>query len=218
MTDHHIHADSPGEADPFDERAATWDDDPAHRERAAIVAKRLAENLPLDRSTRVFEYGAGTGLVSQELVGQVGPIVLADTSAGMRQVIEAKIDAGLLADAEVWDLDLSRGPVPDTRFDLVVSVLTLHHVPDLDTTLAALVSILEPGGHLAVVDLDEEDGSFHGDGFGGHHGFDRERFAEALRTAGLIDVSVRDCHHIVRDDGTYPMFLAIGTRPATPSS
>lgn len=200
--------------DHFDEKAATWDDDPAHVERAELVARRIVEVLTPDRSTRVLEYGAGTGLLSQALRPHVGPIVLVDTSAGMRQVIRDKIDAGLLPDATVHDRDLVGEERPEGPFDLVSAVLALHHVEDLDAVLSAFAAVSAPGAHVAVVDLDEEDGSFHGDGFGGHHGFDRPAFVAALERAGFVDVRIEDCHHIVRDGVTYPMFLALGTRPA----
>ncbi len=198
----------------FDEKAKTWDDDPAKVERAQIVAQQLREALPLAADTRVLEYGAGTGLVSQFLHGSVGPINMADTSAGMREVMEGKVAAGVIPEARVWDLELGAGPTAlDERFDLVVTVLTLHHVHALDTVLANMATLVEAGGHLAVVDLDEEDGSFHADGFDGHHGFDHGRLAAALGRAGFTDIGFRPCHHIVRDGHTYPMFLATAVRP-----
>jgi len=206
VTHHH-------EVDPFDEKAATWDDDPAKVERASVVAGCIAEAVPLDPSVRLLEYGAGTGLVTQALRGAVGPATMADTSTGMREVMQAKIAAGEITDARVWALDLSTEPPPDERFDLVVTVLTLHHIADLDLVLGRFAELLEPGGHLCIADLDEEDGSFHADGFAGHHGFDRGELADRLRAAGFDDVRVTDCHHIVRDGVTYPMFLATCTRP-----
>ena len=63
----------------FDERAATWDDDPAKVERAGVVAGAISATVPLDGSLRMLEYGAGTGLVTQALRDRVGPVTLADT-------------------------------------------------------------------------------------------------------------------------------------------
>lgn len=198
--------------DDFDEKAATWDADPAKVERARVVADAVRATVPLDRSTRLLEYGAGTGLVTQALRDAVGPVTLADTSAGMRDVMQAKVAAGALRDATIWDLDLSQGPVPDERFDLVVTVMTLHHIADLDPVLAAFRRLLEPGGHLCVVDLDEEDGSFHTEGFAGHHGFDRGDLQRRLTGAGFTGVTFRDCHHVERDGVRYPLFLAVAVR------
>jgi predicted TPR repeat methyltransferase len=194
--------------DSFDIRAATWDDDPAKVERAAVVAAAIRRTVPLDRSTRLLEYGAGTGLVSEALRADVGPVTLADTSAGMREVIAGKVAAGALDGARVWDLDLTTAPLPDDRFDLIVTVMTLHHVVDVCTLLAAFAALLDAGGHLCVVDLDAEDGSFHGDGFVGHHGFERAELADAMAAAGLVDVALRDCFEVRREDRRYPLFLA----------
>ena len=198
----------------FDERAATWDDDPAHVERAQVVARAIRDTLPLDPSVRLLEYGAGTGLVSQALRDTVGPITVADTSAGMRKVMEGKVAAGVIADARVWDLDLASAPLPasEERFDLIVTVLALHHLPRLEPVLSNFARLLAEGGHLAIVDLDEEDGTFHGDGFDGHHGFDHGALADDLRKAGFTEVSFRRCHQILRHGHIYPLFLATCTR------
>ena len=199
----------------FDDRAATWDDDPGKIERAARVAESIGEAVALDPSMRVLEFGAGTGLLTQALAAASGPATRTDTSAGMRQVMEDKVAAGALPPAtRVWDLDLAAGPLPDERFDVVVSLMALHHIPDTPAVLANVAALLEPGGHLAVVDLDAEDGSFHGHGADVHHGFDRAELAELLRDAGFVDVSIGDCHHVVRGDGTFPLFLAVATRAA----
>lgn len=193
----------------FDERAATWDDDPAKLERARVVAGAICDAIALDGSQRLLEYGAGTGLVTQALRNVVGPVTLVDTSEGMRKVMLAKIAAGAITDARVWDLDLESAPAPDERFDLVVTVLTLHHVHDIAAVLSKFAELLAGGGQLCVADLDKEDGSFHGPGADVHHGFSRSELAAALTAAGFTDVDLRDCNRIARDDGaTYPMFLA----------
>jgi ubiquinone/menaquinone biosynthesis C-methylase UbiE len=192
----------------FDERAATWDDDPAKLDRAKVVADAISDAIVLDGTQRALEYGAGTGLVTQALRSAIGPVTLVDTSQGMRDVMLAKIAAGTITDARVWDLDLEKAPAPDERFDLVVTVLTLHHVHDVGVVLSKFAELLAGGGRLCVADLDKEDGSFHGPGFDGHHGFDRAELAAQLAAAGFTDVEFRQCGQISRDGATYPMFLA----------
>lgn len=192
---------------PFDAKAATWDD-AVKVDRAEAVARKIRATVVLDRSMRMLEYGAGTGLVTQALRDSVGPVTLADSSPGMREVMRAKIAAGALTDARVLDLDLATQRVPAEHFDLIVSVLTLHHIEHIDVVLSAFAKLLDERGTLCVVDLDEEDGSFHGDDFEGHRGFARATLASELTTAGFIDVVFQDCHHIVRDGVNYPLFLA----------
>lgn len=197
----------------FDERAATWDDDPAKVERARVVAAAIRSTLALQRSERLLEHGAGTGLLSEALRDDVGSITMADTSAGMRQVMQDKVDSGLIPGARVWDLDLGGlDPLPDERFDLVATMLALHHVDDIDRTLENFARLLEPGGHLCIVELDREDGSFHGEGFDGHHGFARDDLGTRLRGAGFTDVAFQDCHFVEKNGRDYPMFLVTATR------
>ena len=195
----------------FDERAATWDEDPAKVERSAVVAAAINATVPLSSATRMLEYGAGTGLVTQALRDHVGPVTLADSSDGMRAVMQAKIDAGTLTDARIWALDLATEAPPDEHFDLIVTVMALHHIPDLARVLTSFAALLASGGHLCIVDLDHEDGSFHGEGFAGHHGFRRPELADQLAAAGFGEATFQDCHEMVRDGVPYTVFLAVAS-------
>ncbi|GAA5160115.1 DUF664 domain-containing protein [Ornithinimicrobium tianjinense] len=211
--------------DHFDARAATYDD-PAKEGVADEVARGIvaagAAVPGQDGGLRLLEYGAGTGLVTQALSRRVQGVsaTLVDSSAGMREVMQAKIAAGTLpADSRVVDLDLEHEEPPADRYDLVVASLVLHHVHDLDRVLTGLLSLLDEGGHLCVADLDSEDGSFHASvhDFDGHHGFDRHTLAERMRAVGLTEVSVADCTSIEKEGAAYPVFLATGRRVAMTS-
>jgi len=48
-------------------------------------------------------------------------------------------------------------------FDLAVSQLMLHHVPDVEGLFASVLGHLEQGGYPAFADLAAEDGCFHDD-------------------------------------------------------
>lgn len=193
----------------FDEKAATWDDDPAKVERARVVAEAIRAAVPLSPEHRVLDVGAGTGLLSEQLAGHVGALTLVDPSAGMRKVAAAKVSSGRLPEGtRIWETDLAADPLPADRFDLVVTLMTLHHVPDLQRVLAAFAELLADGGGLAIVDLMAEDGSFHGEGFDGHHGFDPDDLVARLQDLGLVDVHVReDVHGVDKEGRRYPLFL-----------
>ncbi|TVR29344.1 MAG: class I SAM-dependent methyltransferase [Nitriliruptor sp.] len=197
----------------FDDRAATWDDDPRKVERARDAAASIRSAVPLSSDTRLLEYGAGTGLLAEELVADVGPITLAEPSAGMRDVLTAKVEDDRLPGATIWDLDLARDPVPDARFDLIASLMTLHHIPDLAAALGGLHRLLADDGVLCIIDLEEDvDRSFHSEDFDGHHGFDRDRLTSDLHAAGFVGVAFEPCHTITRDTGTYGVFFASARR------
>jgi 2-polyprenyl-3-methyl-5-hydroxy-6-metoxy-1,4-benzoquinol methylase len=122
---------------------------------------------------------------------------------GVRNMTPAKLD--LLAD-----------PLPAQRFDLIVTSMTLHHVPDTDAILAVFHDLLNPGGYLCVADLDREDGSFHGIDVDVHHGFDRADLARRAGAAGFTGVGFQTVFSIAKEhaSGTrdYPVFLMTARR------
>lgn len=191
----------------FDARAESWDD-AGKVKRAEEVAAAMRRAVPLSRSMKALEYGAGTGLLSFCLRDALGPITLADSSAGMRAVAERKITAAKARDMRVIDLDLMRDPVPTERYDLIFSMMMLHHVPDVPRVLAAFHSLLNPRGWLCHADLDTEDGSFHGPEVNVHHGFERGTLRSWLTAAGFTDVSLGDCCSIEHGVRSYSIFLA----------
>lgn len=198
-------------AQTFDERAATWDDDPKKVERARMAARSVRSLVDLRRDMRVLEYGAGTGLLSQHLVNEIGPLTLADPSEGMRAVLAEKAEGGVFPGAEVSDLDLSQR-VPDDRFDLVMSLLALHHIPDLPPVLAGFSKVLDEGGILCAIDLEKEDGSFHKPGFEGHNGFDRDELSQLFADAGFGPTTFEHCFDLDKNNRTYGLFAAVTRR------
>jgi len=199
----------------FDARARTWDDDAAKVDRARRVAEAIASRVPLAGKT-VLEYGAGTGLLGLALQPRVAQVTLADSSREMLAVAREKIAAAGIANAATLLLDLSAGPPPDARFDVVCTLMTLHHIPDIDGILRAFHGLLAPGGVLCLSDLDREDGSFHGASVSVHHGFDRRELAARLARSGFRPGEFVTAAEVVRPSGegtrSYPVFLVIASK------
>ncbi|NTW85715.1 MAG: class I SAM-dependent methyltransferase [Holophagaceae bacterium] len=195
----------------FDARAGTWDQDPAKVARALTVGRAIAEALPL-AGLRVLEYGCGTGLLGFALQPQAAWVSLADTSEGMLAVLRAKIAAAGAANMSPLRLDLLTEPLPEARFDLVCSLMTLHHIPDTQGILDRFCKVLAPGGWVALADLDAEDGSFHGPEAEVHRGFDREAFRAQLTRAGFHNIHLETVCEVDKDSRRYPVFLAVARR------
>jgi len=53
-----------GKSKEFDEKAATWDDNPEHAHRARAIAEEIDKEIPFDSTFTAMEYGCGTGLLS----------------------------------------------------------------------------------------------------------------------------------------------------------
>ena len=93
-------------------------------------------------------------------------------------------------------------------------LLVLHHVEDTEATLRSIYAMLLPGGHIGLIDLDQEDGSFHDPDQPGihHHGFDLEWLLERANAAGFVDAETRIIGELDRDGRAYPLFLLTGRR------
>jgi ubiquinone/menaquinone biosynthesis C-methylase UbiE len=201
----------------FDERAKDWDSDPAKVERAHAVADAIRKTGLLSRQIKALEYGCGTGLLSFALQSDLGEITLADASQGMLDVLKEKIaSVGVRSMHPVW-LDLGTDPLPTERYNLIYSLLTLHHIQDVHNILTKFHDLLLPNGYLLAADLDKEDGSFHTDGSTDVHlGFDRDELRKMVEDAGFGNVTFSTAYEITKQLGneekTFPVFLMIAQK------
>lgn len=200
----------------FDAKAQEWDNDPVKLERAAAVAAAIRKRVRLSPDLSALEYGCGTGLLSFALSRELGSITLADSSAGMLAVLREKIAASGADHLRPMRLDLTVDPLPAERYDLIYTLMTLHHVSDVDRILRDFHALLRPDGALCIADLDREDGSFHGAGFDGHHGFEREALRDQLARAGFGEIQFDTCYMMRKSQGEgareYPVFLAVARK------
>ena len=162
-----------------------------------------------------MDFGAGTGLVTIGLLASVNSVTAVDASGEMLRVLDEKLRASKIGNVHTLQCDISRAPLPVNQFDLVVSSMVLHHLPDVPPVLQRLRPCLRPGGWIALADLDAEDGSFHADMTGVFHkGHDRGEVCKWLAQAGFLDVTARDAHTITRmENGVtrqYGVFLVTG--------
>lgn len=202
----------------FDEEAKDWDT-PESQERAAHVAEAIRSQVPLSKKMSAFDYGCGTGQLSFELRDELGPITLADTSEGMLEVLRGKIKEASADDMKTVKLDLTTEPIPDERFDLIYTMMALHHITDTEHILNQFYSLLNTGGYLCVADLDKEDGSFHGhDVDDVHKGFDRDKLASLAEELGFLDISFSTAFKMekeVNEEGDtkeFPIFLMVARK------
>lgn len=200
----------------FDAKAATWDQDPKKVARALAVGRAIAAAVPLE-GRKVLEYGCGTGLLGFALQPIASQVTLADTSEGMLKVLQEKIATMGAANMAPLRLDLLADPLPASRFDLVCSLMTLHHIADTQGILRKFHEVLAPGGWVALSDLDAEDGSFHGkDVTDVHLGFDRGILGGQLEATGFRGVRFSTVFEIARETASgprrFPVFLALGRK------
>ena len=200
----------------FDSKARQWDSNPVFQERGLKIAQAIRQAVPLHRQMSALDYGCGTGLLSFPLRNELGAILMADSSSGMLEVVSEKIAAQGVNNMTTLKLDLLTDPAPSQKFDLIVTSMTLHHVPDTDHILRVFHDLLNPGGYLCIADLDKEDGSFHGPDVDVHHGFDQAELGQQAVQAGFAEVRFQTVFTIAKERGAetrdYLVFLMTARR------
>jgi arsenite methyltransferase len=156
----------------------------SRRGKFEVWARLLAE-IGLHGDERVLDLGCGRGavlLAAAKLVPggkAVGvDIWRPDQTGNSMEATLANADAEGVADRiELHTRDMTALPFPDASFDLVVSSLAIHNLPNNAARQSAIdeaVRVLRPGGRVVIADI----------------GFTR-LYASRLRQRGMADVRRR---------------------------
>ncbi len=201
----------------FDSAARTWDNNPMHQQRSEAIASKMKEQIDLNRTMTALEFGAGTGILSFLLKDSLKEIVMMDNASEMVNVMEEKIRSVHAGNMKPICFNLVESDGFDQSFDLIYNQMVLHHIDDVPSILSKFFRILNPGGHLVIADLYPEDGSFHGEGFTGHNGFDTEELCNQLRDLGFKNPKQEPCFVVKKPvDGNvvkeFPVFILTATK------
>ena len=204
----------------FDLKAAEWDQNPIIWERAEVIAKEIKRLIPLNRKMNALEFGAGTGVTSFILKDTLKEITMMDNSSEMVKMMDQKISAFGAKNLKTINFNLERDDFKGAKYDLIFNQMVLHHITDIENIILKVYNLLNPGGYLAIADLYSEDGSFHGEGFTGHKGFDPAELSRLLLKPGFENITQRQCFVInkkISDTKTkqFDVFLLIAQRPLT---
>jgi SAM-dependent methyltransferase len=119
------------------------------------IRNELGKRIARDKELKVLDVGTGFGINVAFLarwLAKGSAVWTVDPSKEVLADVEAMLDresARLVRFAVASADDLEFG---DGFFDLVVSVMVLHHIEKLQPALKEMARVLKPGGKLLVVD------------------------------------------------------------------
>ena len=174
----------------FNEKAKEWDN-PGRIKRTEVLSNIIIERIENAEEKTALEIGCGTGLFTTRLSKVLKEVACFDTSEGMIQVLKEKIQKDNIKNISIYSEDILNNKDFYGKFDIVYSSMVFHHIVDIDKEFQLLSKLLKKDGQIMIIDLDEEDGSFHMDDkdFNGHNGFNREKFKGILEKYDFKDVT-----------------------------
>ncbi len=107
--------------------------------------------------TNVLEIGCGTGAFSRRLAARAKHVLTMDLSPEMIRVARSR--SAHLPNIDFEIADATTRAYPQEHFDCIVTIATLHHLPQREL-LMKLKDSLKPSGKLIVLDLFQPERSF----------------------------------------------------------
>jgi len=136
----------------------------------------------------------------------------------MIDILNQKLQQNKVKNMIAYQMDINDQETLTDKFDVIYTSMVLHHILDTETTLKSLYNLLNKDGFLCVIDLDEEDGSFHSNEkeYNGHNGFNQDQLMNILRKVGFKYVEssnfLKDKKPIGNKDIEYTLFLMKGIK------
>jgi 2-polyprenyl-3-methyl-5-hydroxy-6-metoxy-1,4-benzoquinol methylase len=118
----------------------------------------LLKHVP-DECAQILEIGCGTGAFSRRLSPRARHVTAIDLSSEMIRVARSRSSTFSNIEFEIDDIVTRK--LPESQFDCISSIATLHHVPTRDV-LVKMKQALKPGGSLIVLDLSEPERNIFG--------------------------------------------------------
>lgn len=148
---------------------------------------RMLDSLALKGDEKILDVGCGRGLLAIGAAkrlksGKVTGIDIwnpIDLSGNTAEAARANVKLEGVADrVRIEDCDVRKLVYPEANFDVVVSSLTVHNLPDYEDRTRAvreMYRVLKPGGKLLIYDI-----------------LRPGEYAETLRSSGAKDVTLSE--------------------------
>lgn len=165
----------------FNNKAESFDS-PKNKFLADLIRQEVKNQVVDFSDKHILDFGGGTGLVSLPLAKQSGSVTLVDISEKMLEQAHLKVEKQGIENVQLLERDLLLNPL-NQLFDIIVVSRVLHHVPNVEETLAMFINHLVEAGRLFIADFVKTDIN--------QHGFKLDDLEEKLFQTGFLSVKSR---------------------------
>jgi len=187
----------------WDEYAENWDVDPTVEEYAKNAFSELSDNININDLT-VLDFGCGTGVLTQLMSPAVKSIVAIDPSSEMIKHLNKKSLNNVSSISDYLSKELVENlPELANKFDLIVASSVCGFLPDYESTLSLLKSLIKEGGVFVQWDwLSNDDSS--------GMGLSEKRVKQAFVANGFVNTRINNPFIMSSSKGNMPVLMAIG--------
>lgn len=162
----------------FNHKAESFDS-PQNIFIADLIRQEVEKQIVDFSDKRILDFGGGTGLVTLPLAAQSKLVMLVDISDKMLDQARLKVEKQAIDNVYLLQQDLLTNPL-NQLFDIIVVSRVLHHMPNVEKTLAMFRNHLVEDGQLFIADFVKTDVN--------HHGFHLDELEENLSQNGFLPV------------------------------
>ena len=160
----------------FNHKAESFDS-PKNIFIADLIRQEVEKQIVDFSDKRILDFGGGTGLVTLSLAAQSKSVMLVDISDKMLDQARLKVEKQAIDNVYLLQQDLLTNPL-NQLFDIIVVSRVLHHMPNVEKTLAMFRNHLVEDGQLFIADFVKTDVN--------HHGFHLDELEENLSQNGFL--------------------------------
>jgi len=187
----------------WDEYAEDWDTDPTVIEYAKNAFKSLLAEIDL-HNLSVFDFGCGTGALTEIISPKVKSVVALDASPKMIDLLAAKNMKNVLPISEFLSKELiDNNQLLKQKFDLIIASSVCSFLPNYPLTLSLLKSMLKPNGVFIQWDwaADTENSEM---------GLTEKAIENAFLQSQFSDIKIKFPFVMQSSKGNMPVIMAIG--------